>query len=419
MPAPIVPPVLQLFSASVFFGGFWTPPEDHVASDYGVGFRLGSNIPDSRWELEFSTITAKGSLRPVAFDDAASLVHLDGMYRVVDGYRVDVIAGAGVGWRHLHIDEGPVNGLSPATAFNYDVDPVMDFLGVAGAGVRVWVWGPIHLRADVHGLFLAGNEPKSEPAHVLGGGEASAGLDLRWEPPPDRDHDGVADSKDKCPNSLEDLDFYEDSDGCLDPDDDGDTIPDTQDQCKGQAEDVDGYKDSDGCLDSNNDLDILPDNLDKCPDDPESNNGWEDGDGCPDTLPADIAAIVGTPNVQFAGEGLAPGADPALMAIGNALSTHPDLVIQIAVYTDSTKGATHAKDETLAWCKAIYAWFVAHQVDVNRISFHAGGDLKPLNPDQTEPDHAQNRRMQVTILSQTGPDGQPVKFVPSPMDQWR
>ena len=46
------------------------------------------------------------------------------------------------------------------------------------------------------------------------------GIDLRAEPPPDRDHDGVTDAQDQCPDSLEDLDFYDDQDGCLDPDDD-------------------------------------------------------------------------------------------------------------------------------------------------------------------------------------------------------
>jgi hypothetical protein len=63
----------------------------------------------------------------------------------------------------------------------------------------------------------------------------------------DRDHDGVPDSRDRCPNEAEDLDHYQDQDGCPDLDNDGDGIPDAMDLCPQTPEDPDGYEDQDGC----------------------------------------------------------------------------------------------------------------------------------------------------------------------------
>jgi hypothetical protein len=68
----------------------------------------------------------------------------------------------------------------------------------------------------------------------------------------DRDHDGVYDINDKCPDQPEDRDGFQDSDGCPDPDNDADGIPDGNDKCPNEAEDVDDYQDQDGCPDPYN-----------------------------------------------------------------------------------------------------------------------------------------------------------------------
>ena len=132
-------------------------------------------------------------------------------------------------------------------------------------------------------------------------------------PDPDNDKDGIPDVRDKCPNEPEDFDGFQDEDGCPDPDNDGDGVPDKQDNCplhkgpaktKGcpanmldqdgdgipdhkdkcptQPEDKDGFQDDDGCPDLDNDGDGIPDEHDKCPNDAEDKDGFEDADGCPD-----------------------------------------------------------------------------------------------------------------------------------------
>jgi outer membrane protein OmpA-like peptidoglycan-associated protein len=101
-------------------------------------------------------------------------------------------------------------------------------------------------------------------------------------PDRDPDRDGIFGDDDQCPLNPEDLDGFEDADGCPDPDNDEDGVLDVYDGCPMDPEDRDGYEDEDGCPDPDNDLDGLMDYEDECPLDPEDIDGWEDLDGCPD-----------------------------------------------------------------------------------------------------------------------------------------
>lgn len=101
-------------------------------------------------------------------------------------------------------------------------------------------------------------------------------------PDVDNDRDGMPDSKDKCPGEAEDTDGFADEDGCPDPDNDADGIADVKDQCPKLPEDFDGFEDNDGCIDPDNDKDGVPDSIDRCPKDVEDFDNFEDADGCPD-----------------------------------------------------------------------------------------------------------------------------------------
>ncbi len=65
---------------------------------------------------------------------------------------------------------------------------------------------------------------------------------------------------------------------------DGDGVIDELDACPAQPEDVDDFEDLDGCPEDDNDEDGFADAEDRCPIDPESVNGYLDDDGCPDDL---------------------------------------------------------------------------------------------------------------------------------------
>ncbi len=73
---------------------------------------------------------------------------------------------------------------------------------------------------------------------------------VSWSPQTkDLDADGIPDSRDQCPRLPEDLDGFEDEDGCMDPDNDNDFIPDVDDRCPNE-EAIEGRDlDEDGCTD--------------------------------------------------------------------------------------------------------------------------------------------------------------------------
>lgn len=109
-------------------------------------------------------------------------------------------------------------------------------------------------------------------------------LGVGWEPPrvTDADGDGLVDRDDECPKEPEDLDGFEDGDGCPDVDDDGDGIVDEADRCRLSPEDIDQFQDDDGCPDTDNDGDGLTDAADACPIEAEDRDRFEDEDGCPE-----------------------------------------------------------------------------------------------------------------------------------------
>jgi outer membrane protein OmpA-like peptidoglycan-associated protein len=133
----------------------------------------------------------------------------------------------------------------------------------------------------------------------------------------DQDNDGINDDKDQCMSAPEDVDGYQDADGCPDPDNDGDGFADARDKCPNEPELKNGFQDEDGCPDEiadrdqdgipdaddkcpdqggstivsrkgefygcpDRDKDGLPDKIDKCPTDPEDTDGYQDADGCSD-----------------------------------------------------------------------------------------------------------------------------------------
>jgi outer membrane protein OmpA-like peptidoglycan-associated protein len=183
----------------------------------------------------------------------------------------------------------------------------------AGLGMSVRVGPALDLVAEVYGgtysnaMFGANTTPFEAVGGLkifvvdssylmLGAGRritgSDAAADLRafvgfvFEPSiGDRDGDGFRDDVDRCPDSPEDFDHFEDTDGCPEPDNDQDGIRDGDDQCPLTPEDRDGGADVDGCPDRDNndrDGDGILDNVDRCPDEPEDRDNFEDTDGCPD-----------------------------------------------------------------------------------------------------------------------------------------
>jgi len=85
---------------------------------------------------------------------------------------------------------------------------------------------------------------------ALGSPDGRALLGLRYTAAEDdTDGDGIPDSVDECQHLPEDLDGFEDGDGCEDPDNDNDLVPDADDLCPNEEALEDRDDDEDGCTD--------------------------------------------------------------------------------------------------------------------------------------------------------------------------
>jgi OmpA-OmpF porin, OOP family len=97
----------------------------------------------------------------------------------------------------------------------------------------------------------------------------------------DTDGDGVVDASDRCIAEREDMDDFEDEDGCPETDNDNDTVLDANDHCPNEPEDADNHEDGDGCPDTDNDGDTILDDEDECPNNASGDHPDTSHNGCP------------------------------------------------------------------------------------------------------------------------------------------
>lgn len=144
---------------------------------------------------------------------------------------------------------------------------------------------------------------------------------LRWEQPAaaplDTDDDGIVDADDECPTEAEDVDGWDDTNGCVDLDNDADGVLDGSDTCPREAEDVDGWQDIDGCEDEDDDGDEIADADDACPRAP----GPSSARGCPVTISIEGSTITLVRDIDFqSGEAiLVPTDGPILDEIAGVM----------------------------------------------------------------------------------------------------
>ncbi len=180
-----------------------------------------------------------------------------------------VMMGLGAFFKSVN-DDG---ALDLPTGTNVDVD----LLGRAGIGLMV-PFGDLAVRTDLNWLLNVGSENHENRGDSFIDWEWSLGLIYLPGGPKDSDKDGIVDEDDTCADQPEDIDEFEDTDGCPDLDNDGDGVADTDDGCPNDAEDMDGFEDENGCPELDNDDDGVPDKTDECPLD----EGTRATNGCPD-----------------------------------------------------------------------------------------------------------------------------------------
>jgi OOP family OmpA-OmpF porin len=195
---------------------------------------------------------------------------------------------------------------------------------------------------------------------------------------------------------------------------DRDGIADDQDACPDRPEDVDGFEDGDGCPDIDNDLDRVLDIADKCPNVPETYNGFEDDDGCPDTVPSDVDALRGTIEGLSYGDGetvVRDSALPTLRKITKTMTTHPSIRVVLIGHTDDREARQFAAadasqppdlealsaDLSHARAEAVKNALVAAGIAASRVEIQGKGFDDPVADNARPRGRLANRRVEIKL----------------------
>lgn len=309
-----------------------------------------------------------------------------------------------------------------------------------GAGLQVQVLSRVDLRAEVrHGLWRHhASPPAPDPPGedwtgqtlVSLGAEVTLGGRSRAAVPPDADRDGVADARDRCPNTP--AGTRVDGSGCpLDAD--GDRVADGLDRCAGTPagalvdtsgcpSDPDGDGvwtgldacegtpsgwpvDSRGCpLDF--DADGVADGIDQCPETPPG--ARVDARGCPIVISAREvelldSGLITVHNIRFAlGRWeIPPEARPALDEIGAILAQWPELRIEIGGHTDSLGPELYNEEISRRRAVAVRDYLLAAFPGTRPEQFTAVGygESRPLANEPGPEAMSRNRRVEFRVLN--------------------
>jgi OmpA-OmpF porin, OOP family len=239
-------------------------------------------------------------------------------------------------------------------------------------------------------------EPKEEPIKVRTG---------------DSDGDGILDVQDQCPNKAEDLDGWYDKDGCPEDDNDKDGIPDDKDACMNVAEDKDNWKDDDGCPEDDNDGDGILDGKDSCPNEPEVINAVDDDDGCPDkgsVIVQDNNVLI-LEKIQFktGSSEILPQSFPILDAVAAVLKQSPQFtLLEVQGHADARGAPQMNLKLTQDRADAVMKGLTDRGIDRQRLRAMGFGPYCPIEPGNSAAAYEKNRRVEFKIVrTSNGPTG--------------
>jgi OOP family OmpA-OmpF porin len=236
----------------------------------------------------------------------------------------------------------------------------------------------------------------------------------------DRDHDGVPDDVDLCPDDP----GPKENDGCPKlPDRDGDGIPDINDKCPDEPEDFDGIQDADGCPEDDADHDGIPDAQDACPLEPGDPDPDPSKNGCPKY----IRRIKGSSEIQILQQiqfetgsaVIKKDSYKILDEVVRLLKVNPEItLLSIEGHTDN-RGSDQLNDKlSKARAKSCLDYLVSHGIESKRLASNGFGPTKPIETNDTADGRQKNRRTEFHIRQQDGgkpvggPGGTPQKGAP-------
>jgi OmpA-OmpF porin, OOP family len=212
----------------------------------GLGLQIGASLPAGYDDA----YTGEGAVRAEA-------------QLLADVYLLNAGVGASIGIRHrfesrdvldVHLRDEMTFGVAvkvPVPGL-YPLEGLVEFRGATAFQGSLTTY----LELTVGARYALARGLSLSFAAGPGLGEAIGTPALRviaglWysESDPDSDKDGIPDDVDVCPPLPEDLDGFEDQDGCPDPDNDNDLVPDSDDLCPDQEAQEGADANEDGCTD--------------------------------------------------------------------------------------------------------------------------------------------------------------------------
>jgi OmpA-OmpF porin, OOP family len=219
----------------------------------------------------------------------------------------------------------------------------------------------------------------------------------------DRDNDGVFDDEDACPDIPGVRTNDPRTNGCPRGDRDHDGVFDDEDACP----DVPGIRTNDpktnGCPRPDRDNDTVYDDEDACPDVPGVRTSDPKTNGCPPA--GDEVRLVGdkillddiihfeidsprVPHVSY----------PIIKKVADFIIANPDVLeIDIEGHADETGTTEHNLVLSRQRADSVKRIIVQYGVDEKRITTHSYGESRPKVPGHAEEQLKQNRRVEFTV----------------------
>ncbi|NVJ21886.1 OmpA family protein [Myxococcus sp. AM011] len=343
------------------------------------------------------------------------------------------LAGA-LGLKESNSEERPLEALG---AVKYRVTKELSAHVGAGPGLTRG-YGTPGFRLLGGLAWTASSPAATSPSHCVLGPEDFDGFqDDDNCLDPDDDNDGILDGPDVCPGEPETFNGYQDEDGCPDAldehtaptgtgstptqstpltlappavDTDGDGLIDTEDRCPIEPEDMDGFEDTDGCPDLDNDRDGVPDAVDACPLEAETINGVKDEDGCPDKGKSSVrlegSRIVILEKVYFATgkDVILPKSYSLLAQVSAVLKANPQLErVRVEGHTDDQGSDTSNLDLSQRRANNVREFLVKSGTAPERLEAVGYGEAKPVESNATTRGRENNRRVEFNIVKTAEP----------------
>ena len=100
-------------------------------------------------------------------------------------------------------------------------------------------------------------------------------------------------------------------------------------------------------------------------------------------------------NFDFDKATLRPDAEPVLKQVLALFKDEPSLKVEIGGHTDNVGQPAYNQKLSERRAAAVKAWLVSHGVASSRLSSRGYGDSQPLVPNNSDPNRAKNRRVEL------------------------